>query len=439
MIVWLFQKLPIYLKKIVQNNDSEKHKFDPGSEVSTEGSDRWDTPRILSPPVTIALGILGVSVASLILWSITYRLPVYSKGHGLLFSGEKLYGIRAQSEGTVRSINVDLNSEVSQGDELANLYIEDDEANRLAASTEFESSTKNRQLADSLIPFELSRQIKSNEKLLADTTKNIQQQLIILDKQRKNLNVYAELEQKGYLSEIELLGYQEKAIQLENTIGTTESKLISLRATRDKIVRELNESLNEARSKMAADKAQLTIRRNKVNNLKKLYSPISGRVVQMTALAGNVVRNGEELFVISYPEGEMRGAFLLNSKYGGQVRVNDDVLISPSSAPAQRFGYLRGRVEKVSPYPTNVQAYTSLIGSESLAKSVYQAQRDEAATLVIARVSYDKGKPMWVGSRGPDWGIRSGTTASMKVIYEKRLPITYVVPWLKEITGIDNF
>jgi len=190
---------------------------------------------------------------------------------------------------------------------------------------------------------------------------------------------------------------------------------------------------------MAADKAQLTIRRNKVNNLKKLYSPISGRVVQMTALAGNVVRNGEELFVISYPEGEMRGAFLLNSKYGGQVRVNDEVLISPSSAPAQRFGYLRGRVEKVSPYPTNVQAYTSLIGSESLAKSVYQAQRDEAATLVIARVSYDKGKPMWVGSRGPDWGIRSGTTASMKVIYEKRLPITYVVPWLKEITGIDNF
>lgn len=424
----------------MKNNDgSKQNKYSLDIEVNIDGNDRWDTPRILSPPVTIAVGILGATVISLLIWSVTYRLPVYAKGNGLLFNGQKLYGIRAQSDGTIKSVNVALGSEVSKGEELANLYIDDDEAKRIAASIELKSSEKNKQLANLLIPGELSRQIQSNEQLLKDTTRNIQQQLNVLKKQQDNLKVYAELESKGYLSAVELLGYQEKAIQLENSIGTTQSRLISLRATRDKIIRELNQSLNQARSQVASDRATLFIRKNMVDRVKKLFSPISGKVVQIAALKDNIVQNGEELFVVSVSEGKLRGAFLLNSRDGGEVKVNDKVLISPSSAPAQRFGYLEGIVESVSPYPTNVQAYTSIIGSDSLAQSVYQAQKSEAATLVIASVNYREGKELWVGSDGPDWGIRSGTTASIKAIFEDRLPITYVIPWLRKITGIDNF
>lgn len=420
-------------------NSPTQDKYAPDFVVDVDGSDRWDVPRILSPPVTIALGIFGFAVASIFIWSVTYRLPVYSKGHGLIYSGERLHGVRAQSDGIVKSVNISVDSLVQKGDELANLYIDDHEAKQKAANTEYESSVQNRVLADVLIPSELASQIASNEKLLSDTRSNIEKQTIVLKKQKNNLKTYAKLESKGYLSAVELLKYQQQAIELENTIGKTESTLIGLKATRDKTIRELNQSLNEARSKMASDKATLTIRKNALSSSRKLYSPITGKVVQSSALKGNTVSKGEELFVVTHPERKLRGAFLLNSKSGGEVKVGEEVLISPSSAPAQRYGYLMGRVEKVSPYPTNLQAYSSFIGSSSLAKIVFDSQKLEAATLVIIGIDYKDGQLNWIGSRGPEWGIRSGTIASAKILYERRLPISYVIPWLSKFTGLDNF
>ena len=420
-------------------NPPTQDKYTPDFAVVVDGSDRWDVPRILSPPVTIALGIFGFAVTAIFIWSVTYRLPVYSKGNGLLYSGERLYGVRSQSDGIVKFINTSVDSMVQKGDELANLYIDDDEAKQKAANTKYQSSVQNRQLADVLIPSQLASQIASNEKLLSDTRSNIEKQSMVLEKQKNNLKTYEKLEAKGYLSAVELLKYQQQAIELENTIGKTESTLIGLKATRDKTIRELNQSLNEVRSKMASDKATLTIQRNAILSSKKLYSPITGQVVQISALEGNSVSKGEELFVITYPEKKIRGAFLLNSKSGGEVKVGEEVLISPSSAPAQRYGYLQGRVEKVSPYPTNLQAYSSLIGSDTLAKIVFKSQRIEAETLVIVALDYKNGKLNWIGSRGPEWGIRSGTIASAKIIYERRLPISYVIPWLSRLTGLDNF
>lgn len=420
-------------------NSPTQDKYAPDFVVDVDGSDRWDVPRILSPPVTIALGIFGFVVASIFIWSVTYRLPVYSKGNGLIYNGERLYGVRAQSDGTIKSVNISVDSFVEKGDELANLYIDDHEAKQKAANTEYESSVQNRVLADVLIPSELASQIASNEKLLSDTRSNIEKQNIVLKKQKNNLKTYAKLESKGYLSAVELLKYQQQAIELENTIGKTESTLIGLKATRDKTIRGLNQSLNEARSKMASDKATLTIRKNALSSSRKMYSPITGKVVQSSALRDNTVSKGEELFVVTYSEKKLRGAFLLNSKSGGEVKVGEEVLISPSSAPAQRYGYLMGRVEKVSPYPTNLQAYSSFIGSESLSKIVFESQKLEAATLVIVGIDYKDGKLNWIGSRGPEWGIRSGTIASAKILYETRLPISYVIPWLSKLTGLDNF
>ena len=70
---------------------------------------------------------------------------------------------------------------------------------------------------------------------------------------------------------------------------------------------------------------------------------------------------------------------------------------------------------------------------------VYKSQKIEASTLVIVGIDYKDGKLNWIGSHGPQWGIRSGTTATAKILYEKRMPLSYVIPWLSKITGLDNF
>lgn len=425
--------------RMKEDLEGKGRRYEPDVAIDIEGSDRWDTPRILSAPVTIAIGVFAAGVGSLLIWSVVYKLPVYAEGSGILFNGNRLFGVRAQLDGIVKSVNTGINQKVYKGKELAYLYLEDDEARRNAALIELEGSKRDHRLASRLIPGELERQIKANEVLLRDTKENIRKQKVVLVKQQTNLKTYIELEKKGYLSEVELLQYQEKAIELENTIGKTESTLISLIATRDKTIRELNEALNEATKSLARDKASLTVQKNRVEAGMKLYSPVTGTVVQITALPGNTVSKGEELFVVSGQGKKLRGAFLMKSKDGGKARRGDKVLISPTSAPAQRYGYIQGTVVEISPYPTNIEAYSSRVGSESLAKSVFEYHKDEAPVLVVADIAYKGNREVWIGSKGPEWGVSSGTTAKIKVVYEERRPITYVIPWIRKVTGVDNF
>ena len=167
-------------------------RYEPDVAIDIEGSDRWDTPRILSAPVTIAIGVFAASVGSLLVWSVVYKLPVYAEGSGILFNGNRLFGVRAQLDGIVKSVNTGINQKVYKGKELAYLYLEDDEARRNAALIELEGSKRDHRLASRLIPGELERQIKANEVLLRDTKENIRKQKVVLAKQQTNLKTYIE-------------------------------------------------------------------------------------------------------------------------------------------------------------------------------------------------------------------------------------------------------
>jgi HlyD family secretion protein len=290
-----------------------------------------------------------------------------------------------------------------------------------------------------LIPKELKQQIDSNKKQLSDTERNITQQKAILNKQLQNLIEYQKLATNGYVSSVELLTYQEKAASLEKTIGQSEAELNSLIAKRDSNRRELANNLNETRSNLANADATAKVRSYKLKMARSLKSPINGMVVQITTWPGSVVTEGQEMFVLSEKKGKLTTSFLITGADAGRIRPGNQALISPSSAPPQRFGYIKGIVRKVSPFPTNQAAYGSLIGSQSLAQQVFSSQESKLPFLVEIEPIYSNGHLAWSGSSGPPWQIVSGSVAEVKVIYQSRLPITYVIPWLKNATGLSNF
>ena len=62
-----------------------------------------------------------------------------------------------------------------------------------------------------------------------------------------------------------------------------------------------------------------------------------------------------------------------------------------------------------------------------------------ASIEVIARLDADPSTPTgyhWSSSRGPRTIISAGLTSSMRVIVETRAPITYLLPVLREMTGV---
>ena len=425
------------IQKLGPEEKSERLK--PEQLISTNNAVDYDTPQIISPPIIIALGILGVGVSSLFVWSVTYQLPITASGAGLIYQGPQLVAVNAASGGRLTKLNTSIGSQVYKGFELATLDANKEEVMFYEAKQQQALANSNSSLASNLIPKELKQQIDSNKKQLGDTERNITQQKSILDKQLQNLTEYKKLAKNGYVSSVELLTYQEKAASLENTIGQSEAQLNSLIAKRDSNRRELANSLNASRSTLANANATAKVRRYGLQMARKLSSPINGTVVQITTWPGSVVEEGQELFVLSEKKGKLTTSFLITGSDAGRIKPGDQALISPSSAPPQRFGYIKGIVRKVSPFPTNQAAFGSLIGSQSLAQLVFASQESKLPFLVQIDPVYSNANLAWSGSSGPPWPIVSGSVAEVKVIYQSRLPITYVIPWIKNATGLSNF
>jgi HlyD family secretion protein len=423
-----------------QNNmSSAAPRFSTKKSIHTKGSDNWDTPQILSPPITIALAILAGGVGSLLVWSVVYELPITASGTGLIYQAPRLIGVKAAGSGLLKSLYVKVGSSVEQGSVLAELDVKDQELMVSEATRQTELAGQDRKVASESIPSELAEQILANQKLLTDIGRNITQQQNILAAQTKNLSAYKQLESKGYLSSVELMSYQEKAVELQNSIGQTRSQYNKLLAERENTKRQLASALNETRSRFVSAEATQRVRQHKLLLAHNLRSPIKGQVSQITSWPGNTVTEGQEMFVISPSHGLLTAGFLISSSDAGRIKVGDPALLSPASAPPQRYGYLKGVVSGITPYPTTQAAYASLIGSETLAKQVFDSQQAKLPLLVMVNITYHQGKLVWSGSKGPTWPITSGSLADVKVIYYSRKPITYVIPWLRQITGVSNF
>ena len=124
-------------------------------------------------------------------------------------------------------------------------------------------------------------------------------------------------------------------------------------------------------------------------------------------------------------------------KDGQQVKPGMEVQITPSLVKRERFGGILGKVKEVTSFPVTVQDMTTIIGNESLAESL-MSSGGRAPVQVFAELdtaSTNSGYK-WSSSGGPDIKLSAGTTVQVRVRVGEVVPISYIIPIFKSITGI---
>lgn len=88
-------------------------------------------------------------------------------------------------------------------------------------------------------------------------------------------------------------------------------------------------------------------------------SPICGKITFMTVWSRNQnVQSGETVFVVQPSEdSKVIGKAKLPLQGSGKVQVGQKVHIRMDNYPDQEFGYVRGKVESISPVPTEEGLY----------------------------------------------------------------------------------
>ncbi len=169
-----------------------------------------------------------------------------------------------------------------------------------------------------------------------------------------------------------------------------------------------------------------------------IRSEFAGRVMEVLATPGQVLAPGTAVLSLQIedPDSTLTSISYFPIADGKKIQPGMRIQVTPDTVERQRFGGILSTVTKVSPLPVTREGALSVIGNPDVVQSLMSSG---AYIEVMARLETDPATfsgYRWSSSRGPNLKMSSGLTHLSRVTIEGRAPITYLMPILRESSGI---
>ncbi|MFN7740120.1 MAG: efflux RND transporter periplasmic adaptor subunit [Cyanobacteriota bacterium] len=344
----------------------------------------------------LLLGLLVLGGTALT-WSIVGRLPVRIQGRGVLLRPESLVPVQSRSSGPIEQMLTREGDCVQAGQPMARV-----EQVQLRLALE-EGRRRVEQLRS-------------------------QDQLARLQASRERSLVADELAR--------LLPYRPTGAIAEETFIDKEKQLQRIDSQQLAEAQQRSQAINNELLTLVSKEQELG--RNKF-----VVAPLSGCVVESLLTAGSVVNPGTVLFTMERNDrrGELVSLAYFPSQDGKRLKPGQRVRITPTTTNAQRHGGIQGEILSIRALPVTREGLRQRFGVESLVDAVMPSAAQSGEPLIEtvtslqrdpnSRSGYD-----WGGGIGPDLKLTPGTTTTVSVMVEGRQPISYVIPLLRDLSGI---
>jgi HlyD family secretion protein len=218
-------------------------------------------------------------------------------------------------------------------------------------------------------------------------------------------------------------------LKSENEILRLEAEEIDLKHRLQQQLTRSKQRLNQAKRKVSELALQL-------KRTKKVVSSADGRLTEIKAAIGSIISIGTPILSLESAGERLQLMLYVPPTYGKKIKPNMAVSIAPAPVRKEEFGTLMGEVIDISEFPATTQGMASVLSNENLVK-----QLSQQGPPYVARVNLmaDKNTPSsykWSSGKGPDMILTSGTLATAEVTVKEQAPISLVILYFKEYTGI---
>lgn len=443
----------------------------------------------------LGLGTIAVGLLLALLWSVFGQIPITVEAVGILVYPRRIISLQVPASGQLTNLNVAVGDFVTKGQVLGTLnqpetaQALEQERLRLAEAQaedtqkmgvltrrlqlEREALARKRELLTARIPAVTA--IADGQKARND--RYLQQQQINLtaaretqdrlgDALQKRFESYERLQQEGLSSDDSVLAARQNLMNNQVQRSDLELKAQEIEVRRleneqayqaavDRIegykseLQELEireKELQQQELEASSDKEQrvLEIQRNiarleqQLASRGRIVSDYAGKVLELTAAPGAILNAGQRLGAIETdnPNAELMGIAYFAVDRGKQLATGMDIRITPSTVQRERYGSIEGRIAEVSAFPVTTDAVTSMVGNAEMAQQMTNGQ---SVIQVLASLLRDERAATgfkWTSGRGPREAITAGTTAAVRATVEYRRPITFLLPILRQWTGV---
>jgi multidrug efflux pump subunit AcrA (membrane-fusion protein) len=354
---------------------------------------------LLRPSLWALLAGLLLFTGAILVWSVVGRVPVRIQGRGVLLRPEALVPVQSPSSGPLQDLLVKEGQCVQAGQALARVDL-----------------------------VQLRGTMEASQRRI--TQLRSQNQLALLQAQRERALAAADLER--------LLPYRGSGAIAEETFIDKERQLQRIDSQQLAESQQRLQGIND--EVLALRRQQEEYQRNSL-----VLSPMAGCLVEQLVQPGAVVNAGTTLFSLDRQD---RRQELVSLAYfpvqdGKRLKPGQLVRITPTTTKAQRHGGIRGRILRLRALPVSREGLRRRLGLESLVDAVQPASAAGSggepmieAVTSLERDPHTHSGFDWGGGPGPKLTLSPGTGTGVSVLVEDRQPISYVIPLLRDMSGI---
>jgi len=410
--------------------------------------------RVVRPRHWLALVAFGILVSGALLWGIFGRLPTTATGRGVLIRPRKVVDVQAPASGRLATLSVRVGDVIRAGDVLGTI----------------DQAEVRRQLHEERLRVqELLAQDRDKRTLQGQqTTLQTQQtalELQAIEFQRRDLHkrlhdaqgkvpaLTQRWENRKRLEELGLVPrISDERLQAEQAFLDNQDKMAALQTELQQLDGKVKQLESAAKRLALTDLEAATSRKNQIQELQshmallevqletngQIISGYNGRILELTVHTGQVLQTGLRLGSIEVEDATstLVGVSYFPIKAGKKIHPGMVIHVTPDTVERERFGSMLGTVTAVSAFPVTREGIASLIGNtEVVASLMPQGPVIEVAAELSPDPSTVSGYK-WSSSAGPAVRLTSGTTTTGRVVLEQRAPMTYLLPILRDLSGV---
>lgn len=363
--------------------------------------DALSTPEQLDRPLPLISGsnwamlLALLGFASVIAaWSVVGRIPVRLHGRGVLITPNSLKLVQSEGNGRVATLHQKAGSCVTRGSLLVSLTSEG----------------------------------------LVNERKKTAQQLLELQQQDR---------QESETQKLELFGYRQDLARIRPYRASgaiTEQAFVDKELALKHLQSQIETDANRRRQQIMERQLELQRLDAEIRRSRDVVAPTAGCINDFQVQLGSVVQPGQALVELNTsPSGSsLVSLAFFPAKDAKRIKVGQRVQVTPNTTNAQRHGAIPGTVVSVQALPVSDEALLNRLGSSSLVKSL-TAESQGPLLEVHTRLQRNPNNVSgydWGGGAGPQLRLTSGTPTEVRVLVEQRQPIGYLVPILRDLSGI---
>ncbi|MBO3458647.1 NHLP bacteriocin system secretion protein [Aetokthonos hydrillicola Thurmond2011] len=452
--------------------------------------------QVVNPKSWLPLAGMSSILTTAFVWSIYGRIPVTLDGQGVLIYPHKVLPVQSKSSGQLVALNVKVGDVIKKGDtlaildqpdlrkqlELANaklvqlknqnrnatlLQQERQDLDKRTLSLQRQNLQQNLETVQSITPLIREKGLVSIQRDRINLKERLYTIRQLLPTLKKRWKIREMLFAQGAVSDDVVLQSRQEYLDGLAKVDDAESQLKQLDFKEADAQRQYLQSLNSIKdfqaqlrdldSKKATVEQQdlqtITTRNNEIKDLEreiaklnqqlndnsKIISQSSGRILEIAAVPGQILNPGSRIVTIETEDPSQRlvAVTYFSIADGKKIQPGMDIQITPQIIKRERFGGILGTVTNVSRFPITKEAAAQEVGNSDIVENL--ASRQEGLIQITSNMEVDHktfSGYKWSSSKGPHVELSPGTTTTVRVKLEERAPITFVLPILREVTGI---